>query len=126
MPLDTSASPEFVHTTRPHDCPSTCALEVERLSPTQIGRVRGAEDNSYTAGVIGDGARVRLGNKQGSVVLHARVFDGVQPEVVIVESIWPNKAFEEGTGINALTSAEPGLPRGGAVFHDTADWVKPA
>jgi anaerobic selenocysteine-containing dehydrogenase len=36
----------------PHDCPSTCALEVEVLSPTRIGRVRGAEDNSYTAGVI--------------------------------------------------------------------------
>jgi len=36
----------------PHDCPSTCALEVERLSPTRIGRVRGAEANSYTAGVI--------------------------------------------------------------------------
>ncbi len=75
---------------------------------------------------IGDGARVRLGNRQGSVVLHAKVFDGVQSEVVIVESIWPNGAFEEGTGINALTSAEPGLPRGGAVYHDTAVWVKPA
>ena len=36
----------------PHDCPSTCALEVEVLSPPRIGRVRGAEDNSYTAGVI--------------------------------------------------------------------------
>jgi anaerobic selenocysteine-containing dehydrogenase len=36
----------------PHDCPSTCALEVERLSPSKIGRVRGAAENSYTAGVI--------------------------------------------------------------------------
>jgi anaerobic selenocysteine-containing dehydrogenase len=36
----------------PHDCPSTCALEVELLSPTRIGRVRGAEANRYTAGVI--------------------------------------------------------------------------
>ena len=36
----------------PHDCPSTCALEVERLSPTQIGRVHGAKANPYTAGVI--------------------------------------------------------------------------
>ena len=36
----------------PHDCPSTCALEVEILGPDRIGRVRGAADNSYTAGVI--------------------------------------------------------------------------
>jgi anaerobic selenocysteine-containing dehydrogenase len=36
----------------PHDCPSTCALEVELLGHERIGRVRGAADNSYTAGVI--------------------------------------------------------------------------
>src|SRR4051812_38048114 len=36
----------------PHDCPSTCALEIEVLDERTIGRVRGAEDNSYTAGVI--------------------------------------------------------------------------
>ena len=36
----------------PHDCTSTCALEVERLSPSRIGRVRGSMRNDYTAGVI--------------------------------------------------------------------------
>src|SRR5882757_3289569 len=36
----------------PHDCPSTCALSVEVLDGSRIGAVRGAEDNSYTAGVI--------------------------------------------------------------------------
>ncbi|MGA7610557.1 MAG: molybdopterin-dependent oxidoreductase, partial [Xanthobacteraceae bacterium] len=36
----------------PHDCPSTCALEVEVLDDHTIGRIRGAEDNAYTAGVI--------------------------------------------------------------------------
>ncbi len=36
----------------PHDCPSTCALEVEVIDGRSIGRVHGAEDNSYTAGVI--------------------------------------------------------------------------
>ncbi|MEX2296089.1 MAG: molybdopterin-dependent oxidoreductase, partial [Dongiaceae bacterium] len=46
MPLD------IAHSVCPHDCPSTCALEVERLAPDRIGRVRGASDNSYTAGVI--------------------------------------------------------------------------
>jgi anaerobic selenocysteine-containing dehydrogenase len=36
----------------PHDCPSTCALEVELIDERTIGRLRGAQDNSYTAGVI--------------------------------------------------------------------------
>ena len=36
----------------PHDCPSTCALEVEVLDGNRIGRVHGAAANSYTAGVI--------------------------------------------------------------------------
>src|SRR5882757_2596559 len=36
----------------PHDCPSTCALEVEVRDAHTIGRIRGAADNGYTAGVI--------------------------------------------------------------------------
>ncbi len=36
----------------PHDCPSTCALEVEVLDGARIGAVHGAADNDYTAGVI--------------------------------------------------------------------------
>jgi len=36
----------------PHDCPSTCALEVEILNTRTIGRVHGAADNDYTSGVI--------------------------------------------------------------------------
>ena len=44
--------PDTVFTACPHDCPSTCALEVERLDDGRIGRVRGARDNSYTDGVI--------------------------------------------------------------------------
>jgi anaerobic selenocysteine-containing dehydrogenase len=75
---------------------------------------------------LGDGARVRLGNRRGTVVLHARAFDGLQRGVVVVEGIWPNHAFEEGIGINALVSADPGLPNGGAVFHDTAVWLRAA
>jgi anaerobic selenocysteine-containing dehydrogenase len=74
----------------------------------------------------GDGDRVRLGNDQGSVVVHAKSFDGLQRGVLVVEGIWPNHAFEEGIGINVLTSADPGLPAGGAVFHDTAVWVRKA
>jgi anaerobic selenocysteine-containing dehydrogenase len=73
-----------------------------------------------------DGDRVRIGNRRGSVVVHARAFGGLQRRVVIVEGLWPNDAFEEGIGINLLTSADPGLPRGGAVFHDTSVWLSPA
>jgi len=36
----------------PHDCPSTCALEVEILADGTVGRLHGAKDNDYTAGVI--------------------------------------------------------------------------
>ena len=75
---------------------------------------------------LGDGDRVRIGNERGSLVVHARSFDGLQGRVVIVEGLWPNHAFEEGIGINLLTSADPGLPRGGAVFHDTSVWLSPA
>ena len=42
----------FISTACPHDCPSTCALEVERLDKQTIGKVRGARDNDYTSGVI--------------------------------------------------------------------------
>jgi anaerobic selenocysteine-containing dehydrogenase len=75
---------------------------------------------------IADGDRVRIGNGQGSVVVHARAFDGMQQRVVTAEGLWPNHAFEEGIGINLLTSADPGLPGGGAVFHDTSVWLRPA
>src|SRR5580692_7333772 len=36
----------------PHDCPSTCALDVDIIDRHTIGRVHGAADNTYTAGVI--------------------------------------------------------------------------
>jgi hypothetical protein len=58
--------------------------------------------------------------------LHARHFDGLTPNTVVVESVWPNQAFPEGIGINLLISAEPSAPVGGAVFHDTAVWIRPA
>ncbi|MDE1971566.1 MAG: molybdopterin oxidoreductase family protein [Hyphomicrobiales bacterium] len=44
--------PHVVASACPHDCPSTCALEIEVFADNTIGRVRGAGDNDYTAGVI--------------------------------------------------------------------------
>jgi anaerobic selenocysteine-containing dehydrogenase len=75
---------------------------------------------------LADGDRIRIGNAKGSLLVHARAQGGMQRRVVVVEGLWPNHAFAEGIGINLLTSADPGLPGGGAVFHDTAVWLKPA
>ena len=71
-----------------------------------------------------DGAKVRLGNARGEVILHARIAAGQQPGVLVSESVWPSECFEGGIGINALTSDEPGPPWGGAVFHDIAVWMR--
>jgi anaerobic selenocysteine-containing dehydrogenase len=46
------ASVRIGYSACPHDCPSTCALEVELLDERTIGRVHGAKDNDYTLGVI--------------------------------------------------------------------------
>ncbi len=48
--MDGSQGIERVRTACPHDCPSACVLEVERLSPSRIGRVRGSDSFDYTAG----------------------------------------------------------------------------
>ncbi|MEX2297325.1 MAG: molybdopterin-dependent oxidoreductase, partial [Dongiaceae bacterium] len=82
-------------------------------------------DDCTRLGIAAD-ARVRVGNRRGEIVVHARPFDGLQPGVVVIESVWPNDAFEGGIGVNALTSADAGPPRGGAVFHDTAVWIRAA
>lgn len=70
------------------------------------------------------GDTVVLGNDLGEVHIEAKLFGGVQLGTVVVESLWPNHHFTNGVGINALISAEPGKPNGGAVFHDTAVWVR--
>jgi anaerobic selenocysteine-containing dehydrogenase len=70
------------------------------------------------------GNMVRLGNKLGSIKIEVEQFDGLQRGVIIVECIWDNAAFEENIGINALVSADAAPPKGGAVFHDNAVWVR--
>jgi anaerobic selenocysteine-containing dehydrogenase len=73
---------------------------------------------------VDEGGLLALGNAQGEVVVHARLADGMQPGVVVVESLWPNGDFRDGLGINALVSDAPAAPNGGAVFHDTAVWLR--
>ncbi|MEM7695031.1 MAG: molybdopterin-dependent oxidoreductase [Pseudomonadota bacterium] len=60
----------------PHDCPSTCALEVEVEGDT-IGRVRGDKANTYTDGVIcAKVARYRERVAHPDRVLHPMVRTG--------------------------------------------------
>jgi hypothetical protein len=71
---------QYAHSICPHDCPSTCALEVELVDAHTIGFY------------------VTLGDAR----------------------------WITGLGVNALVSAEPGLPDGGVIYHDTAVWLKAA
>lgn len=75
---------------------------------------------------LAEGDRVVLGNQRGEITVHARPQAGQQTGVVVLEGIWPNRHFDGGVGVNRLTSAEPGFPSGGAVFHDTAIWMRKA
>ena len=72
------------------------------------------------------GDRVRVGNRRGAVVVAARPFPGLHRGTVIIESVWPNADFDGGVGVNVLVGDDPGPPNGGAVFHDTAVWLRPA
>jgi len=74
-------------------------------------------------GVVTDD-KVKLGNDRGEIPIEVQIFEGVQKGVVVVESIWPNDAFEGGKGINVLTGADPVAPVGGAAFHDNRIWIK--
>jgi anaerobic selenocysteine-containing dehydrogenase len=75
---------------------------------------------------VAEGELVRLANRRGEVFVNARLSAGLQPGTVVVEGVWADAAFAGGIGINALTSDEPALPAGGAVFHDTAISVERA
>lgn len=75
---------------------------------------------------IADGDRVEIGNPRGEIVLRASLFDGILPGVLVAEGIWPNRAHERGEGINILTGADAVAPYGGAAFHDTKVWLRPA
>ena len=74
---------------------------------------------------VKNGDLVEIGNSRGQLILPIKEYDGLQQGILVCESIWPNKAFVGNVGINALTSADPGLPHGGAVFHDTSVWLRP-
>jgi anaerobic selenocysteine-containing dehydrogenase len=116
-PLRLVAAParQFLNTSFT-ETPSSRRMEKQpcvRIHPTDLARYN-----------LQDGELVTLGNVQGEVSLVSKEFAGVQPGTIVVESLWPNKDFAGGLGINTLISSEPGKPNGGAVFHDTAVWIK--
>jgi len=82
-------------------------------------------DDALKLGVT-EGNKIVLGNERGEVKIEARLFEGVQPGVLISEGIWPNDAFEDGRGINTLTGSDSPAPFGGVAFHDNKVWAKRA
>ncbi len=73
-----------------------------------------------------EGDTLQLGNGRGEIKIALQFFAGVRRGVVVVESIWPNEAFEDGKGINFLTGADAAGPQGGAAFHDNRIWIRKA
>lgn len=50
--MNQHAKVDIRHSTCPHDCPSACALDIEVIDGSSIGRVRGSKQQTYTAGVV--------------------------------------------------------------------------
>ncbi len=42
----------IAHSACPHDCPSTCALDIEIIDEKRVGKVRGSSENAYTSGLV--------------------------------------------------------------------------
>lgn len=82
-------------------------------------------EDAATLGIIA-GQDVVIGNHRGEVTLSAALFAGMQRGVLIAEGIHPNSAHKGGQGINTLIGSDPVRPFGGAAFHDTAVWLRPA
>lgn len=136
MPAIADWSPDYERSDTEHPyklvCPPARSFLNSTFSetPTSIAReggpaVRMHPDAAAALGIEA-GARVRIGNCRGSVVLKAALDDGQQASTLIVEGIWPAAAFEEKRAINTLIGDDPVPPNGGAGFHDTAVWMRPA
>ncbi|MCB1762492.1 MAG: molybdopterin oxidoreductase family protein [Gammaproteobacteria bacterium] len=122
-----SASPEhpFRLITPPaHNFLNTSFSETpSSIAKERQPRVRIHPDDAMALGIVQE-SLVRVGNRQGEVLLEASLDPGLPPGVIAVDGIWPGSAFANGQGINSLVSADPVAPAGGAAFHDTAVWVR--
>ena len=73
---------------------------------------------------IAEGCVRQIGNDRGQIFIHAKFFEGVKRGVLVVESLWPNKSYIGGIGVNSLTGGDSVAPVGGVAFHDNAVWIK--
>lgn len=92
----------------------TPGSQARERKPELLMHSEDAELHGFSCGQL-----VKAGNRQGAVLLHIRLFDGVRRGTVIAEGIWPNAKHRSGAGINTLTSAAAVPPFGGVAFHDT-------
>ncbi|MEO1066456.1 MAG: molybdopterin oxidoreductase family protein [Pseudomonadota bacterium] len=113
--LATSPARQFLNTSFT-ETPTSAGRE---RRPTLLIRADDADANG-----IADGDAVIIGNEQGEVHLHAKIFEGLTAGTIIAEGIWPNKAHATGEGINTLITAKAIAPFGGASFHDCRVWLK--
>ena len=75
---------------------------------------------------IAQGERVRVTNSRGQVYLRAVVDNSVLPGVLVAPGVWWLESYDEGLGINALTSARIGDIGQGAVFFSNLAKVSKA
>ena len=93
----------------PHDCPSVCALDVEVIDGARIGRVHGAADHPYTAGVV----CAKVGRYAERIHSPNRL---TQP----LRRVGP-----KGSGQFAPISWDEALDRTAEAFLDAVDGVRP-
>jgi anaerobic selenocysteine-containing dehydrogenase len=75
---------------------------------------------------IADGQIVKAHNARGSVLLHAKLTDGVRPGVVVSpKGHWGRRSLD-GRNVNQLTSDDLSDMGGGSSFHGTRVFVAPA
>ena len=75
---------------------------------------------------LAQGDLVQLGNERGRTRLHVRIFEGVNPGILVSEGVWPPSAFIDGWGINTLVGDDSVAPHGGVAFHDVSVWARRA
>lgn len=123
--LTTSPAHNFLNST----FTETATSQAKELRPQLLIR----DDDAAALG-LADGARVRIGNARGELVLHLKIDHAgdktpaskkLRRGVVVSEGLFPNSAFEGGEGINILTGADAAAPHGGTAFHDIKIWIRP-
>ena len=70
------------------------------------------------------GTAVQLGNERGVVIAHAEPAKASRAAWSSSRGSGRTSTSSTGSASMRLTSAEPGYPNGGAVFHDTAVWIR--